>query len=115
MRIDVTTKNIDDTKAVHEFVNRKVSNSVKRFTSEVGSVTVRVEDETRASGRFDGICTIDAALIPRGQLHVSAHGDGWHECIQLAVRKLENALRHDRNRKRNASNIRHELARANDR
>ena len=115
MRIDVKTKNVHDTNTIHDFVNQKLSNSIKRFASEVASIAVRVEDETRTSGRFDGICSMDATLTPGGTLHVSAHGDSWHDCILQAVRKLENALRHDRNRKRNANNIRHEMARSKDR
>ena len=71
-------------------------------------MTVRLEDETRDSDAFDGLCHIDAVLYPTGGVHVSAHGDSEFESVLSAIRKMQQAIKHDIDRHRRSSRVRHQ-------
>lgn len=90
-----------------EFILRKVHFAMDRIASRVGKVTVRLEDETASSSAFDGLCRIEVEMHPSGHIHVSSHGESVFDCVLQAVQKMENAVKHDIDRHRRSSKIRH--------
>ncbi len=108
MKIEIVTKNVDNDSMVREFIQRKVHFALDRFDARIEKVVVNLKDETKNSHAFDGLCQIDAYMSPSGQLHVSAHGDSAFDSVLQATRKIENAIKHDIDRNRNSSRIRHQ-------
>ncbi len=108
MKIEILTSNIKNENMVREFIDRKVSFALNRIGARIGSVTVRLEDETRDSAAFDGLCRIDVKLQPRGYVHVSSRGESASDCILQAVRKMENAVKHELDRHLISAATRHQ-------
>lgn len=110
MKIEIVTKNIKNEPMVREYIQRKVHFALDRIEARVRNVVVRIEDETRASPAFDGVCRIEVDLVPRGHVHVSANGESVFDCVLQAIRKMEHAVKHDIDRHRKSSKIRHQNA-----
>lgn len=108
MKIEILTKNVNDEKSVREYIKQKVHFAMDRIDSRIDQVTVRLEDETKDSAAFDGVCRIEIDMHPRGHIHISANGESTHDCILQAVRKMEHAVKHDIDRHRRSSKIRHQ-------
>lgn len=107
MKIEIVTKNVKDESVVREYIQRKVHGALDRLDDRIRSVTVRLQDETRDSNAFDGLCTIEVELSPKGHIHVSSHGESAFDSVQQATQKMENAVKHDLDRHRNSANVRH--------
>lgn len=110
MKIEIKTKNVKNESMVREYIERKVHFALDRIDSRIEKVVVRLEDETKDSKLFDGNCRIEIDLHPRGHLHVSAHGESTYDAVLQAVRKMEHAVKHDIDRNRRSSRIRHQNA-----
>ncbi len=110
MKIEIKTKHVKDETAVREYIETKVHFALDRIDARVDTVTVRLEDETKDSNKFDGICRIDVEVHPKGHIHVSSTGESTYDCILQAVRKMEHAIKHDIDRNRRSSKIRHQKA-----
>lgn len=108
MKIEILTRNVKNEHMVREFIDRKVNFALERLGVRVRSVMVRLEDETKDSGAFDGICRIEVELEPRGHLHVSSQGESASDCILQATRKMENAVKHEIERGRQSAQTRHQ-------
>ncbi|MEM7452871.1 MAG: HPF/RaiA family ribosome-associated protein [Planctomycetota bacterium] len=111
MKIDIRTRNIENENMAREYIERKVHFALDRIDARIQKVTVRLDDETKDSSRFDGLCRIEIDVHPRGQLFVSSRGDSIYDCVLQAVRKMEHAVKHDLDRHRSSSRIRHQHAR----
>lgn len=107
MKIEVVTKHVENETVLREFIYRKVRFALERLDARVGRVVVRLEDETPGRAVFDGLCQIDLAVIPHGDLHVSARSDSAEDCVLQATRKMEHALKHDVERHRQSARARH--------
>ena len=110
MKIEIVTKNVKDESVVREYIQRKVHGALDRLDDRVRTVTVRLQDETRDSAAFDGLCSIEVDLEPKGHIHVSAHGDSAFDSVMQATQKMENAVKHDLDRHRQSSKARHQQA-----
>ncbi|MEM7454381.1 MAG: HPF/RaiA family ribosome-associated protein [Planctomycetota bacterium] len=110
MRIDIVTRNIRREKPIRGFIQQKVEFALEKVNSNIEQVDVRLEDRTKKSNAFDGRCTIDVALKPGGTVHVSARAESAFECVVLAVRKMDQAIRNDLDRARNTSRGRQKKA-----
>lgn len=108
MKIEIVTKNINNSDMVREFIQRKVQFALERIESSVKHVTVRLEDEASKSDVFAGHCQIDVTLNPSRHVHVSANGDSAFDSISQATRKIEHAIKHDIDRHRRSARIRHQ-------
>ena len=108
MKIEIVTKNVKNETMVREFIEQKVGFAVDRISARIERVTVRLEDETKNSEAFDGVCQIDTVIAPSGHIHVSAHGDSAFDCVLQATRKMEHAIKHDIDRHRRSSQVRHQ-------
>ena len=112
MNLEVVTKNIIGEEAVRSYIASKVETAFDRFEHRIDSLTVRLSDETAGSSSFNGLCKIEALLIPRQHLHVDANGQSPFECLGSAIEKMVAALKHDFDRARSSANVRHEQNRA---
>ena len=110
MKIEIITKHVKNEPMVREYIDRKVHFALDRLDARIDKVVVRLEDETKDSKKFDGVCRIDIEVHPRGHLHVSSSGESTYDCILQAVRKMEHAVKHDIGRNRRSSKIRHQKA-----
>ena len=110
MKIDIKTKNVKNDLMVREYVEKKIHFSLDRIGARIDKVTVRLEDETKDSSCFDGVCRIEVEMDPRGYIHVSANGESTYDCVLQAIRKMENAVKHDIDRNRQSARIRHQKA-----
>ena len=110
MKLEIATKNVVRESMVREYIHRKVQFALDRFEDHVREVVVRLEDETKDSPMFRGLCSIEVRLEPRGQVHVSARGESSYDCVLNAIRKMEQAVKHDIDRHRRGARIRHEGA-----
>lgn len=108
MKIEIKTKNVKNEKPVLEFIAKKIHTALDRVDGRVNQVTVRLEDETKDSNRFDGNCRIEVELHPRGHVHVSATSETAYDCISQAIRKMEHAVKHLLDRHRQSSKARHQ-------
>ena len=108
MKIEIVTKNVENDAMVREFTQRKVHFALDRLGDRVKKVVVNLADERGGSRAFDRHCQIDAYLEPNGQFHVSANGDSPFDSVLQATRKIENAIKHDIDRNRRSSRIRHD-------
>jgi ribosomal subunit interface protein len=110
MKIEIKTKHIKNDELVRQFIERKIHFALDRLDERVDSVTVRLEDETKDSKRFDGLCRIEVELHPKGHIHVSSHGDSAYDCVLQAIRKMEHATKHSIDRHRRSARVRHQQA-----
>ncbi len=110
MNIEIVTRNVNNEAVVREDIQQKIQTAMGRFDTRINHITVRLEDESRNSAAFVGLCQIDVMLQPRGHLHVSAHGESVSDCVLQAIRKMEAAVKHDIDRHRRSANIRHQNA-----
>ena len=110
MKIEIVTKNVSNELMVREYIEKKVHFALDRIDARVDKVTVRLEDETKDSKRFDGACRIEVEISPRGHIHVASTGESTYDCVLQAVRKMEHAVKHDIDRHRRSSKIRHQKA-----
>ena len=108
MKIEIKTKHVNNEPMVREYIERKVHFALDRIDARVDKVTVRLEDETRDSNKFDGMCRIEVEVHPRGHIHISSTGESTYDCILQAVRKMEHAVKHDIDRNRRSARIRHQ-------
>lgn len=107
MKIEILAKNVKNEEMVRSFIQRKVDFALDRVETRIKNVVVRIEDETKTSPAFDGICKIEVDMLPRGHVHVSATGESVFDCVLQAIRKMEHAVKHDIDRRRRSSKIRH--------
>jgi ribosome-associated translation inhibitor RaiA len=91
LKIEIVTKNVENDSMVREYIQQKVHFAMGRIGSRVKCVTVRLEDETKDSGSFDGNCRIEIDMKPRGHIHVSSKGESAFDCVLQAIRKMEHA------------------------
>ena len=112
MNLEVVTKHITGEEAVRSYIASKVETAFDRFEHRIDSLTIRLSDESAGSNTFSGLCKIEALLIPRQHIHVDANGQSPFECIGNAIDKMVAALKHDFDRTRHSTNIRHEQSRA---
>jgi ribosome-associated translation inhibitor RaiA len=111
MKIEIKTKNVKNDAMVRSFIQRKVHFALDRIDARVESVTVRLEDEkAKTDAVFDGDCRIDVEITPKGHIHVSANGESTFDCVLQAVRKMEHAVKHNIDRHRRSSRVRHQQA-----
>lgn len=110
MKIEIITKHIKNEAMVREYIERKVHFALDRIDARIERVTVRLEDETRDSKRFDGSCQIDIDMHPRGHIRISSNGESIYDSVLQGVRKMEKAVKHEIDRNRNSSRIRHRQA-----
>lgn len=110
MKIEIKTKHVNNESMVREYIEKKVHFALDRVDARVDKVTIRLEDETKDSGRFDGLCRIEVEVHPRGHIHVSSTGESTYDCVLQAVRKMEHAVKHDIDRHRRSAKIRHQKA-----
>ena len=110
MKIEIKTKHVDGDHLVREYVERKVQFALNRFEKRIARVAVHVEDESPASNQCGGLCRIEVETVPRGSVFVSAHGESAFDCVLQGVRKMEQALKHQFDRKRSAGRSRHQKA-----
>lgn len=108
MKIEIITKHVTNEPMVRQYIERKVHFAMDRIDSRVDKVIVRLEDETKDSNKFDGVCRIEVEVHPRGHIHVSATGESTYDCILQAVRTMEHAVKHDIDRYRRSAKIRHQ-------
>ena len=108
MKVEIVTDNLDSDQMVREFIHRKVHFALDRVEARIDKVVVRLKDESRLSAAFDGQCQIDVTLRPKGHLHVSSKGSSPFDSVLQATRKMENAIKHDMDRQRHSSQIRHQ-------
>ncbi len=108
MQVRILLKNIDDEKATKQLIDRKLLFALERISSRVREVIVHLEDESPSSGAFDGLCRIDVDVQPVGNVHVAARAETVFDTVLAATRKLEKALKHEFDRERRSSRIRHE-------
>lgn len=108
MNIEIVTKHVDNETAIKGYIQDKVHSAIDRINARIDQVTVRLEDESANSDAFDGLCQIDVSLNPTGHIHVSAHGESPHDTVLQATRKMEHAIKHDIDRHRRSSRVRHQ-------
>ena len=108
MNIEIVTKNVKEDSRVRNFIKEKVEIALEKINAGDSRVTVRIEDESPTSDKFDGLCQIDVALVPVGRIHVSANGSSAFETVLTAIKKMEHAIKHDIDRHRRTSRIRHQ-------
>ena len=109
MKTEIVTKSVINDGLVREFIDNKVKMALERIEAHIRSVTVRLEDEKgKTKSIFDGICSIEVELEPRGRVHVSAHSQSAFDCAMQAIRKMEHAVKHDIDRHRKSAKIRHQ-------
>ena len=108
MIIDIKTKNLNDKSKVTRFIESKTHSALDRIEERIAKVTIRLEDETKDSNRFDGVCRIEVDVHPRGHIHVSSSGESFYDCILQATRKMEYAVKHEIDRSRKSAKIRHQ-------
>lgn len=111
MKIEIKTKDVKNELMVREYIEKKVHFALDRIDTRVDKVTVRLEDQTKDSNRFDGSCRIEVEVHPRGHIHVSSNGESVFDCVLQSVRKMEHAVKHDIDRHRRSAMIRHQKAR----
>ena len=92
MKIKIVTKNIKNEPMVREFIQQKVQYTLERAGIRAKRVAVRLEDETEDSESFDGLCQIDASLIPTGDIHVSSDGESAVDSALQAIQKMQNVI-----------------------
>lgn len=110
MKIEIKTKHVKNPEMVRQYIESKVHFALDRLDGRVDKVTVRLEDETKDCKKFDGLCRIEVEIHPRGHIHVSANGDSAYDCVLQAIRKMEHAVKHDIDRNRRSSRVRHQQA-----
>lgn len=110
MKIEIRTKNVHNEPMVREYIERKVHFALDRIDARVDKVTIRLEDQTKDSKKFDGVCRIEVEVHPRGHVHVSSTGESTYDCVLQAIRKMEHAVKHDIDRHRRSAKIRHQQA-----
>ena len=108
MNIEILLKRVENESSVKQFVHEKVENALSEIDARIDRVVVKLEDESRGSEAFDGLCRIDAWLHPTGHVHISANGDSAFDSVLQAVRKLEHTIKEKVVRERRSSRIRHE-------
>ena len=108
MKIEIKTKHVSNEQMVREYIVQKVEFALNRIGARVDKVTVRLEDETKDSKKFDGSCRIEVEVHPRGHIHVSSTGESTYDCVLQAVRKMEHAVKHEIDRTRTSARIRHQ-------
>ncbi len=108
MKIEVKTKNVKKKKRIRTFIDRKIHAVLDRMDSRIKNVSVRLDDQSKTSSEFIGDCRIDVDLFNRRRVHVAAKGESVFECIMNAIRKVEQAVKHELDRSRSAANVRHQ-------
>ncbi|MFK7767886.1 MAG: HPF/RaiA family ribosome-associated protein [Mariniblastus sp.] len=108
MKIEVKTKNVENKQRTQRFVENTVHSALERLASRIKQVSVRLDDDSKGNSEFIGSCRIDVSLFPRRRVHVAATGETIHECVVNAIRKMEQAVKHEIDRSRSASNVRHQ-------
>ena len=113
MKIEIYAKNVKNKKQVQGFIGHKVHTALDRLDSRIKQVSCRINDKSKNQSEFIGDCRIDVDLFPRRSVHVAAKGDSVFECIVNAIRKMEQAVKHELDRGRSSSNIRHQQNKRN--
>lgn len=115
LKIDIYNKRHNP--KIEDFIRSRLEMVVGRFHKRLARIEVRVDDENAGKGGVDKVCNIDAKMIPRGKLHVSAHEADIREAILKSIHRLEavvaktvdrghrsEAIRHNHGGVRNLSN-----------
>lgn len=107
MNLNIDIHNKRHNPAIDEYVRKRLELVVGRFHKRLGRIEVRLLDENSGKGGVDKTCNIDAALIPRGKLHVHATELDMHEAILKAVHRLETVVAKAVHRGHRSETIRH--------
>lgn len=108
MEVQIGVAGVDDRHAVEEYITRKLGSALDRFAERIESIDLRLEDQSRNSAAFDGLCRVDARLLPRGRVHAVATGSSPHETAATAIQKLAVLIRQEVETHRHSSQIRHQ-------
>ncbi|MEE2642304.1 MAG: HPF/RaiA family ribosome-associated protein [Planctomycetota bacterium] len=111
MQVNLHLKNVKDTPAFQSLILKRITSSLRQFTSLIQSVDVHVEDEKEDSGEFCGNCRIQLQPSRGKAIHIAAKADSPSGVISVAVHKLKHAVSNMLDRQNNSKNIRHHLAR----
>ena len=107
MKLTIDIFNKRNNPAIEEYIRNRLELVVGRFHKRLGRIEVRVLDENATKGGVDKTVNIDAALIPRGKLHVHATEAEIHEAILKAVHRLETVVAKAVDRSHRSEAIRH--------
>lgn len=102
MQVNIIRSEHDQTLA--NFIDQHVRLAVNQFASRVSSIDVRIVE---IHGGPDQRCTLQAQLMPRGQVQAEAVRDNAHAAIMQAARRLSTAVSKHVERGHQAKSIRH--------
>ncbi len=107
MKLTIDVHNERNNPEIEDFVHSRLEMVVGRFHERLGRIQVRLLDENAHKGGVDKTCNIDAAIVPRGKLHVHASESGIREAILKAIHRLEAVLAKTIDRGHRSDAIRH--------
>lgn len=77
----------------------RLEKALKHVAHQVRDVEVYLEDQTPASGKFDGRCRITVHFDKGNPVNVEGHGENFAETLADGVKKVHHAVEHIRERK----------------
>ena len=108
MKLNIDLFNKRPNPEIEEYARNRLNLAVGRYHKRLGRIEVRIGDDNARKGGVDKNCSIDAALVPRGRLHVHATESDVHEAILKAARRLETVLSKTVDRGHRGATIRHQ-------
>lgn len=88
-----TDNHIDGNERLHVYMEDKLNESLKRFSSHITRLEIHLADENGArTGGNDKRCVLEAHVEGIKPIAVTAHADDIERAVNEAITKLKSAL-----------------------
>ncbi len=98
MELEVHSRNTELDESTQEYIERRISFALDRFTSRVNRVLVRLHDLNGPRGGVDKRCTVEAHLVPSGAVLVKAAGEDIEQAVGRAASRISRRVRNELDR-----------------
>ncbi|MBM4258519.1 MAG: HPF/RaiA family ribosome-associated protein [Deltaproteobacteria bacterium] len=92
MKIHIRSRALENSKSLHEHIERRVHFALGRFSARIGTVTVMIEDLNGPRGGVDKQCRMTAALTYAGHLRVEVRDTNVSVAADRAADRLGRAV-----------------------
>ena len=92
MEIEIRSQNVQPSVALNRYIERRITNSLRRFSRRVRRVTIRIHDLNGPRGGIDKVYRFNVELLPSGAVQLQEIHSDFYTAIDRAIARLRRSV-----------------------